>query len=283
MISLSTLKRDLEISRGLGDIIDVLKTAAVIQFHALQEKEKPEALFLDDVESCISLLLSQETTNPFFMRRQGRPSLIVLLTSDEGFLGELNSVLINAALEQKRGADDEIVVLGDRGARALEEMEMAFLSFPGIGDEINPVDAERVRDYCLQAYRSRFGRVIVVYPKFFSLSYQKVEAMQLLPYTAPSARDERMSASIEEDMIEPSARSVVESLIEIWMGYKFLDIFWSSKQSEYAARIMHLEGSTQELAHMNHNLSLSYFRQVHALRDKSIREISASKNLLGKK
>ncbi len=120
MISLSTLKRDLEISRGLGDIVDVLKMAAVIQFHALQEKEKPEALFLDDVEACISLLLSQETTNPFFMRRQGRPSLIVLLTSDEGFLGELNSVLINAALEQKRGADDEIVVLGDRGARALD-------------------------------------------------------------------------------------------------------------------------------------------------------------------
>jgi len=283
MISLSVLKRDLEISRGLGDIIDVLKTAAVIQFHALQEKEKPEPLFLEDVESCLSLLLSQETTNPFFMRRQGKPSLIVLMTSDEGFLGELNSVLINTALEQKRSGNDEIVVLGDRGARALEEMDMAFLSFPGIGDEINTADAERVRDYCFQAYRSRFGRIIAVYPKFFSLSYQKVEAVQLLPYTSPSARDERISMNIEEDMIEPSARSVVESLIEIWMGYKFLDIFWSSKQSEYAARIMHLEGSTQELAHMNHALSLSYFRQVHALRDKSIREISASKNLLGKK
>jgi len=43
---------------------------------------------------------------------------------------------------------------------------------------------------------------------------------------------------------------------------------------------MHLEGSTQELSHMNQRLAFNYFRQVHAVSDKTIREISASRIFL---
>ena len=81
-------------------------------------------------------------------------------------------------------------------------------------------------------------------------------------------------------MVEPSFGSVIEILVELWMGVKLLEIFWSSKQSECAARIMHLEGSTQELTQLNRKLTFEYFRQVHSLSDKTIREISVSRNLL---
>jgi F0F1-type ATP synthase gamma subunit len=84
-------------------------------------------------------------------------------------------------------------------------------------------------------------------------------------------------------LVEPSVTRVLNSLIELWAGFKLLEIFWLSKQSEFAARIMHLEGSTQEISHLRQRLSFEYFKQVHALKDKVIREISASKIMLGKK
>jgi hypothetical protein len=45
---------------------------------------------------------------------------------------------------------------------------------------------------------------------------------------------------------------------------------------------MHLEGSAQELIQLKQTLAFEYFRQLHSARDKTIREISASKVLLGK-
>ena len=104
--------------------------------------------------------------------------------------------------------------------------------------------------------------------------------MTLLPYVQGA---EKLSEKGHRDMlIEPSGDSLLKRVIELWMGSRFLEIFRSAKLAEYAARITHLEGSTQELNHITQQLTLQYFKQVHALSDKSIREITAAKVLLKK-
>jgi F-type H+-transporting ATPase subunit gamma len=132
----------------------------------------------------------------------------------------------------------------------------------------------------LKSYYHRFGRILIFYPEFLSLTAQKVTLFQLLPYFGLT---EETSVSKEEDILtEPSLQRVLDALIKSWLEGKLLHIFWSTKLAEFSARIMHLEGSTQELSHLNHRLAFDYFRNVHALNDKTIREISASKVLLGK-
>jgi hypothetical protein len=49
--------------------------------------------------------------------------------------------------------------------------------------------------------------------------------------------------------------------------------------AELSARIMHLEGSSQELGSMQIDLKRRVFKELHTLNDKSIREISAAKML----
>lgn len=282
MITLAKLKHDLDISKSLGDIIDVLKAAAIIQFQSLQAKEKPYSPFAGEAEASLRLLIPKEDYNPYFIDRKELPSAIVTITSDEGFLGELNSLLINTALEERKSPSDEIIVLGERGSNYMAESGLSYTSFPGIPDEIDYKYAGKIRDHLIKGYRGRFGRICVVYPRFHSLTYQKAEVFRALPYT-DKGLSKRADPLFDEAYIEPSKRRVIEVLIDIWLAFKLFDIFWSSKQSEYAARIMHLEGSTVELKDLNHDLSLAYFRQVHALRDRSIREISASKVLLEKR
>jgi len=88
---------------------------------------------------------------------------------------------------------------------------------------------------------------------------------------------------MDEMLFEPSLIKLSESVVKLWLGFRIEELFWSSKQAEFAARIMHLEGSTQELNLLKQKLSFEYFRQIHGLRDKVIREISASKILLNKR
>lgn len=290
MRPLVQLRQDFEVSRTLGDIIDVLKTAATIQFRTLQQKEKFNETFSKEINLCIKILLEKKVKHPYLLERKELKSTIVVVTSDEGFLGGLNTLLINKTMDQKHSPNDEIVVLGERGARYLEDLNQKFIFFPGVTDQVRYEEVTKVRDYLLNGYRKNIGRIIIVYPEFVSLTLQRVTAMKFLPWTPEvhlNNDDVALKAQfskifLDEVLIEPDNRWVLEAVIDLWSGYKLQDIFWSAKQSEFAARIMHLEGSTQELNFLTHKLSLEYFRQIHALKDKIIREISASKILLGR-
>jgi ATP synthase F1 gamma subunit len=286
MRPISELKQDFEVSRSLRDIIDVLKTAAMIQFRSFQLREKLNEDFIKEVESCFGILAAKKVRHPYLFDRKSMPSIIVVLTSDEGFLGEMNTLLVNMSIDRRRSKNDEMVIFGERGARYLEDAGMSFVFFPGITDEVKYDEAEKIRDYLLREYKKKFGRVIIVYPKFVSLTVQRITVWQILPFQEPidaEGQDPLRQLLIKEASIEPSQDRVVEGIVELWAGFKIMEMLCSAKQSEFAARIMHLEGSTQELNVLKQKLSFEYFRQVHSLRDKVIREISASKIMLGKR
>ena len=281
MQSLSWLKQDMEFSRGFEEIVDVLKTAVLIQFHAVQEKEKINKEYLKQIEECFAFLDPTKIRHPYLFERQDLPAALVVVTSDEGFLGELNSLLINTTIDKRsRTQEDKIFVLGERGARYLEDMNEKFSFFSGISDDVEYREVQGLRNFLLDAYHKKFGKILVIYPEFVSLTNQHVRAYQLLPYAEFNVGQRALHTAVEDMLFEPDAARVIEMLIELWMGIKLLEIFWSSKQSEYAARIMHLDGSMQELKFINQKIRYEYFRQAHALKDNAIREITASRVLL---
>jgi len=282
MITLAKLKRSLEFNKSLGTIIDILKTTALVQFRSFQYKDKPNAEFLKEIEDPFDIFWIKRIKHPYFFERLSLPSAIIIITSDEGFLGGLNTLLINAALEHRRSKKDELIVLGERGARYLEDIKENFVPFPGISAEAGWKEPEKVASYVLGGYKKKFGSIFVSYPKFISLTHQKVEALQLLPRLLGEGSKSDLSRATAEVSIEPTDSRVVEAAVELWVRYRLFEIFWLSKQSEFAARIMHLEGSTHELSSLNQRLRFDYFRRVHALSDKTIREISAAKVLLKK-
>lgn len=285
MITITRLKEDLKFSQDLGDIVDVLKSATIIQSHLFAAKERPNKDFLKETEASLRLFSSQTGAASYFPDRPELPLVMIVVTSDEGFLGELNTLLVNTCLDRRKNKDDEIIILGERGARYLAEAGEAFRPLPGLTDEINYKEAESISSHLLKGYlKGQFRGAEVIYPEFISLTTQRVTALPLLP--CPILKEEQpatTAASKEEVLIEPSPSRVGGILIKLWVSFKLLEIFFSSKQSEYAARLMHLEASTQELAHMNHRLSFQYFRQIHALNDKTIREVSSSKILLSRR
>ncbi|MCX5686387.1 MAG: F0F1 ATP synthase subunit gamma [Candidatus Omnitrophica bacterium] len=282
MITLAKLKQSLEFNKSLGTIIDILKTTALVQFRSFQFKEKPNPEFSKEIEDVFEIFGAKNIRHPYFFERLSLPSAIIIITSDEGFLGGLNTLLINAALDSRRSKNDELVVLGERGAGYLEDLKESFVPFPGISDEAGWKEPERVADYVLGGYKKKFGGIFVSYPKFVSLTHQKVEVLQLLPRLPDTGPADGSRRDREEVTMEPARHRVVEAAVELWVRYKLFEIFWLSKQSEYAARIMHLEGSTYELSGLSQRLRFDYFRRVHALSDKTIREISAAKLLLNK-
>lgn len=287
MLPIGKLKSNLEFNKSLGGIIEALKIAASLQLRQFQEKKPLYRGFLKELTSCLAMLETKKMSHSFFKVRKDLPRCIVGITSDEGFLGELNTLIANALLDRRKDRErDIIVILGERGAGYLEDIGVSCVAFPGIGDEIGLQETDSLKKYLVKGYlKGSFGEVVIVYPKFISVVTQQVSVLQLMPITSElisQVQGEEEEASkpivmLEDLLLEASFSDVVEGFMNLWCKYILSDIFYSSKLSEFSARLIHLDGSEQELTQVNKRLRLEYFRHVHMLADQTIREISASR------
>ena len=284
MLTLTAAKQSLDYNKNLGDLLEVLKASAIFQFHVFQSMDKPNEDYRLKLEYCLEIIKRRHIRHPYLEEKKDLGSLIAVITSDEGFLGELSMALVNTALDIYKSPKDEILVLGESGAKYLEDVGKPFVSMPGLSEDLNYSQLEDFRDYLFNNYAKKFGRIMLVYPEFVSLSAQRIETWQLLPYQFPDLKKNvRVGALMSAAPIYPDEHKLLTRLIELQAAFKILQIAQSSKLAEFAAKIMHLEQSTQELEHIKQKESFDYFRLVHTLKDKSIREILASKMLMEKK
>ena len=284
MIPISRLKKNLDFNKNLGELVEVMKLASTIRFNQFRFTKQAAdkfSRFFEEIIKCIPLDIGAQDI--YFQPRPSLPSIIILISSDEGFIGDLNALLINRMLELRQ-EKDKLFILGQQGEHYLRDLNIDFTLLPSVTDRINVDQVESLRDEVLKLYAGGgFSRVWVVCASFVNITSQQIEAEQLLPLTETYffRGMEKTAGLLEkrgfEYLFEPDSGSVIEGWVRIWLVFRLFQLFWSSKLAEFAARVMHLEGSIQELNRVNQRLRLEYFKYLHSLSDKTIREVSASR------
>lgn len=286
MLQLKKLRKELSFNKEISGIINVLKGVASSEFYRLQKARKALDEFMNYLQSFFQLFDVGQLEHSF-LGQSSLPPAIVLITSDAGFLGKLNVSIVNVALEQCTSASrgEKLIIVGDQGVRYVKETGRDFISFPGISDEIDYDEAVGLADVIFRGVLNKeFSRTVVIYPRFVSFTSWTIQVYQLLPcrflFQEGSARG---SEEEEKTIIEPTRSEVLEYLIKTWLNYMFYGIFWESKLSEWSARTMHLEGSSEEIKRLDKKIRLKYFHALHENSDKNIREIFSSKLTMGHK
>lgn len=257
----------------------MLKGVASSEFYRLQKARKKLDEFMDYLQKFFQMFDLNEWQHPF-LEDSSKPSALLLITSDMGFLGKLNVSVVHAALAQRSGnsANEKFIIVGKQGVKYIEETGARFTSFPGVSDEVNYEESEKLTDFILQGFlNKKFGKTFVIYPHFISFTSWRIQTYQLFPCRFLFGESPKPGSWEEEKIIiEPGKTKVLESLIKIWVNYILYGVFWESKLSEWAARIMHLEGSSYEIKQVDKKIRFRYFRLLHEKSDKNIREIFSS-------
>ena len=275
MINIARLKQNLDFNSSLGELIEIMRLASTSQFNQFRSYRPAWPEFSASLEKALALIPAQQRGSDFFALKPGKPSAIILLTSDEGFLGELNSALINKLFEARKEGD-RIIVLGQQGINYLKESNLDFQEFSAFSDKSELKQIEDVRDYILGLYlKGEVSRIVAVFASFQSITSQHAESEILLPFPQSISACGKMVKG--ELLVEPDNREVIRGLVKLWLYAKLYQIFWAGKLSEFGARIMHLEASSQELGRTNQGLRLEYFKYLHGVSDKTIREIYAAR------
>ena len=276
------LKQNMLFSKNLADIIEVLKMIASSEFRELSSRAPKEDQVTKELSAALRMLGSETKDTIFSKPNTELPKGVVMICSDEGFLGKVNSLVVTAGTKLG-GPGGAFVVLGDKGAKMLNDLNVKHTKFSSIQNDINYKTAVELSDYLFGLFfEKKVGSVEIVFMKFISFIKHQVMSTKFLPYDFGSdvlnTEEELEEGSRKEAdlIIEPDRRSVLESIVKLWLREEIYNIFWSAKLSEWSSRVMHLEASSRELEDQNKALRFRYFKAVHALNDKNIREVFAA-------
>lgn len=282
MIPVAKLKQNLDFNKNLGNVVEVMKLAAMLQFNQFRLTNEPFLEFCSSLEKALGFIPKSKKDNIFLRPLSAQaPAVFILVSSDEGFLGELNGILVNRLVDKKRKGD-KIFVLGRQGEEYLSELMVDFTLLPSMSDKLEFSQIASLRDSFFQLYfTGEVSGIYIIYARFVNITTQQVETETLLPIMEPlysgAIENRPLTANIGEVLFEPDFERVIGAWAKLWLFFKLYQILWLSKLAEFSARIMHLEGSIQELTRVNQSLNLEYFKYLHGLSDKTIREIYAAR------
>jgi len=292
-MQLHELKKDLIFNKDLLSLVSTLKNVAGSQFHIMEKKKQRFDAFMDAFSGFFRVVNLVDVINPL-VRVESDVTGVVIVTSDSGFMGGLNSGVIRAGLAAVENLPEEqvkLIVVGDKGAGVLEDRP-DLKKFEGISQDTIYEQSVVIKDYLMREVKERrIGNLLVAYPRALSFSSQTIDVVNLLPcgelFDKESKSEvsrhvgrgaKRFIAEAREVVVESSFEDMVEYLSGIWVTSKLFEIFEDGKLAEFSARAMHLEGSLQKVEKEYKKVKQKCFKATHELIDKGMRESFAAKS-----
>ncbi len=218
---------------------------------------------------------------------------IVIMTSDKGLAGALNSNVIRATEEEIRSRElskDDVIMLaiGRRGGDYfLNRGYVVREKHENVSDDISEEDMHMITDRLLEMHeKGEIGSALLMYMNFLSTFEQKPVVRQLIPITPETIKE--MVAGIvpakgkytgigQGEMrpnaytIEPDAEAVVKVLVPRLLNIAVYHGLLEGKASEHSARMVAMKSATDKAKEMTKALT----RKFNKIRQASItREVS---------
>lgn len=279
MKTLGELKSGLDFNKDLSGIIVVLKNVAVSQYRALERKLKGYEELSHAICDFFSSFDLKKVSHPFLTPRNNS-QLILVVTSDAGLLGGLNVQAVEAALYELSKIPGKLVIIGERGKVYARSRGFGFTSFPGISEGDRLTQSIEIRNYLTKRFlKESMGYLKVIYPHPVSFTVQRIQTVDFCPFTLALIENFKGYAFEKNMIFESRIEDIVEYLFYLWMGAKLFELFGLSRLSEFAARFVHLEESSEKLKDLDKKLRLEYFRARHELIDRNMRELFSARLL----
>ena len=273
MQSIQKIKEEMHLNADMAELMEILKGIAVSEYWALLKKQGRFKRFMEAFNGFFNILDFSSVDHPF-AKNTGKLA-ILMITSNEGFMGGLNTRVIETALAHPEADDAALIMVGEQGAVRLETLKRPFKGFEGIVLDRSYDAARELRNYIVEeARKGTFQRLLIFYPKSISFMVQRVEELCVLPCTELFQQREFPPPEEAEGLItESSLHDMIQYLVETWIIQKLYEIFEESKLAEFSARTVHLEESFQLLQEKGKGVRFQYLRSWHESIDKGMRDL----------
>ena len=272
------IKGDLDDIIELVGIIQILKDVADNKFHTLAGRKDRFARFGESFVEFFRMISLSRVRHPLVSNENPRTGIVVI-TSEAGFMGDLNTKVIRTALnEQAKYPNCQVVAVGKKGAAKMEAVVKDMKVFEDIEETGLYQVAINVKDYLYsEIMEGRMGRALVIYPWSKNFMVQKARIVKLLPCDELLSKQEEFVDNIEHVIEESDPVDIIEQLSSMWLVCRFYEMLHDTTISEAAAQSQQLESSLDKMQKSKKGIKMAFQKAKKGDIDKSMREVFTSR------
>jgi F-type H+-transporting ATPase subunit gamma len=219
-----------------------------------------------------------EYRHPFLVRRDTVQRVgLILITTDKGLCGALNTNLLRLVLNQYKswqaeGEEIDLCCIGNKGFGFMQRLGAHIVSHAvQIGDRPQMDKLIGTIKVMLDGYTSdRFDRLLLSYTRFINTMKQEPVIEQLLPLSG-----ERLGApeSVWDYLYEPEAKTVLDQVMTRYIEAIIFQAVAENMASEQSARMVAMKAASDNAANLIDELTLVYNKNRQAGITKELSEI----------
>src|ERR1700680_3880562 len=187
MASLRDLRRRIRSVKNTQKITKAMELVAAAKMRRAQERVEAARPYAAEINNVIADLFKREPEykHPYLEVREVRKRLVVLVTSDRGLVGALNSNNIRLALREMNQSPSpaSVITIGRKGRNAMSPLHKALVADrSNLGDRPSMGDIlPAIRVATEQYENGDADQVDLVFARFISAGRQVATARRPLP------------------------------------------------------------------------------------------------------
>ncbi len=295
MAGLKQIKAQIKSTDRTRKVTKAMEAVSAVKMRKSQERAlagRPYAHAALSILSRVSPSLKQ-IQHPLTEVRTGTRTLVVLITSDKGLAGNLNSAVLKEAQRIVRDlpkTESAFICLGRRGYEFFEKRGYRILSHRiNVRDDVSIEDLAEIGNEAVRHFiANECDRVVVVYQNFKSTFEQVPTTSTLLPLNAEQLQemvrgivpktgkysDISDTPAPSTYTIEPSEDTILNDLLPRLSRVMLYHAMLEAKASEHSARMVAMKNASDKAKDVSKSLNLVFNKARQAAITREVSEIT---------
>ncbi|WP_043585049.1 ATP synthase F1 subunit gamma [Geminisphaera colitermitum] len=239
----------------------------------------------------------EEDQHPFLVRREVKTRGILLITTDKGLCGPLNSNLFKLVAEIGDKTPAKFVTIGRKGAQYLARTQRNLIADVQVTDAVPFAQVRVAADLLIKAYlEGTVDTIEIIFSRFKNTLIQTAITLPVLPLDnlrtfVEKVRAEFLEKATEKErasvvstnlddprdiIFEPSAQATLDALLPFYVNRIIYQHMLSAKASEHSARMVAMKTAKDNASKLLDDLTLKYNKARQTAITNEILEIAAA-------
>lgn len=291
MPSLRDIRRRIRSVKSTAQITRAMQMVAAAKMRKAQQAALAGRPYAAAMNRMLAELLPTVTdfTHPLMEVRPGGRRCVLLVSTDKGLCGALNSTLFREAIRFDP-RETVFVAAGRKAAQFLARARRTLLAEFSYKDTPQFAEARAISKFLQEGFlNGDFHKVDVLFMNFISTLVQRPELLALLPVreiraVSADQQGEAMGGELlkgaTEFLFEPGPERVLGALLPHYLNFRIYQVLLEAKASEHSARMVAMKNATENANQLVKDLTLQYNKLRQAGITKELLEIATAQMAL---
>ena len=292
MPSTRDIRRRIKSVKNTAQITKAMQMVAASKMRKAQQSAlsgRPYATLMNAVLAQVTANAG-DFTHPLLEKRPVRMRGIIVVSSDKGLAGALNSNLLREVAKFDKN-NSVFIAAGRKGSQFIARTQRKLAAEFTYKDSPLFSEARAISRFAQDLFlKGEVDQVDLVFTNFISTLTQKPEVRTLLPVgevTGVTAglegeeSGEALKVGATEFLFEPGPADVFGSLLPHYLNFQVYQILLEAKASEHSARMVAMKNATDNAKQLIKDLTLEYNKLRQANITKELLEITSATMSMG--